>query len=263
MRKTCILTALMVSVLIPSYIYALGPNTVDSVAIIDGQVKTVDIDVLAVTTDKIADGNVTESKLAPNAITTGKLADLSVNSTKIVDFSITDAKLSAGAVTGGKIADGAVTDAKIMGPISPNKIGVVQAASILSRNTQALDSGEWPIVLNEEGFDYGGLAIVAPSGNMSIKFMESGLYSMYVWLDFGDIPMGNQVGYRMKLNGNTWDHFYQNGIGGGLPTQIYTSTFALFYAGDELTLYGYQNTGGPITLRSWAQFGVAKIGNIQ
>lgn len=114
MRKIVILTALMTFYVsaIPSLTYALGPNTVDSAAIIDGQVKTVDIDALAVTTGKIADG----------AITTGKLADWSVDSSKIIDFSVTDTKISSNAVTTSKIQDGAVTNAKISGPVDAEKI---------------------------------------------------------------------------------------------------------------------------------------------
>lgn len=84
MKKISMLAGLMMFFVnaIPSFTYALGPNTVDSAAIIDGQVKTIDIDGLAVTTDKIADG----------------------------------------AVTNAKIADGAVTDAKVTGPISASKL---------------------------------------------------------------------------------------------------------------------------------------------
>lgn len=65
MRRNFILMTLMMSLVnaIPSYTFALGPNTVDSAAIIDGQVKTADIDVLAVTTGKIGDGAVTDTKI--------------------------------------------------------------------------------------------------------------------------------------------------------------------------------------------------------
>lgn len=114
MRRIVILMALMMFLVnaIPSYTFALGPNTVDSAAIVDGQVKTADINALAVTTEKIADG----------AITTGKLAGWSVNSSKIVDYSITDTKMSSNAVITSKIQDGAVTNTKISGPVDAEKI---------------------------------------------------------------------------------------------------------------------------------------------
>lgn len=47
----------------PSFTYALGPNTVDSAAIIDGQVMTSDIAAFAVTTAKIANGAVTDANI--------------------------------------------------------------------------------------------------------------------------------------------------------------------------------------------------------
>lgn len=217
-----------------------------------GCVNTTDLAASAVETAKIADLNITEGKIATGAVTNGKLADLS----------ITDAKIADAAVTTSKIADGAVNDAKIIGPISPNKMGVIQTAMIANRYAQPLENGLSPIVLNEVKYDSGGLVVVDPlNGNMSIKIKEPGIYAVYVWVQFSSIPVGNQAGFVIKVNGSQWDYFYQNGVGGGLPTPLYTTTFDSFNVDDELTLHGYQNTGGPATINGWAQFGVAKISN--
>src|SRR6266702_5187497 len=80
-----------------------GANTVNSAAIIDGEVKTADIAIGAVTNSRLF-GNISGSKISTGAITAPKIAD--------------------GAVGTAALATGAVTDVKISGVISTAKLPV-------------------------------------------------------------------------------------------------------------------------------------------
>jgi hypothetical protein len=99
------------------------PNSVDSAAIIDGAVATVDLHDLAVTNTKlggsavsagkIQTGAVSNTKIAPGAVTSGKIAPGAVTNTGLADGSVGTGKLISGAVTNGKLADGSVTHSKL------------------------------------------------------------------------------------------------------------------------------------------------------
>ena len=75
--------------------------------------KTDDINDLAITKDKIRDGNVTTEKLAEGAVSTDKLPDGAIKTEKIADNNVTTSKLADGAVSTSKIADQNVTKEKI------------------------------------------------------------------------------------------------------------------------------------------------------
>jgi hypothetical protein len=121
-----------------------GSNTVNSAAIVDGSVATVDIANKAVTAVKIADATITAAQIANKTVTASKIADETITAVQIAGGAVTDAKISglistsklnvgttAGTVASGNhthiigttnIADGAVIDSKISGPISSAKI---------------------------------------------------------------------------------------------------------------------------------------------
>jgi hypothetical protein len=134
-----------------SYATWLAPaNSVNSQAIIDGQVTTPDLAQNAIRADEhcslyfgcigskeIASGAVASSEIAPGAVGNSQLANASVNSQKIVLGSIlsnriapraigTD-QLAPDAVTGAKVKDGSLTAADIAG-------GIPQAEAYIARN---------------------------------------------------------------------------------------------------------------------------------
>src|SRR3989442_1937775 len=89
------------------------PNTVDSAAIIDGQVKKADIGFGAVTYSKILHDSIDSSKIVNLSVKLDDLAANSVNSSKVVDNSLTADDLAASSVGTSEIADGAIGKADI------------------------------------------------------------------------------------------------------------------------------------------------------
>ena len=92
---------------------AYAADTVFSTDIVDGEVRTADLDGHAVTANKLApgavgttrlgDGVVTEPKLADGAVATAKLGQIAVTNDKLATFAVTNDKLAADAVTSSKI----------------------------------------------------------------------------------------------------------------------------------------------------------------
>lgn len=78
-----------------------------------GQVQTVDLADVAVTTGKLANLSVDTSKLANLAVDASKLADSSVESTKIANLAVGSAAIAALAVGTAHIQDAAIVTAKI------------------------------------------------------------------------------------------------------------------------------------------------------
>jgi hypothetical protein len=126
-----------------SYAAWLAPaDSVNSAAIIDGQVTTPDLAQNVIRADEncalyygcwgskeIANGAVASSEIAGGAVGNTQLADASVNSQKIVLGSILgnriapqaigNSQLAPDAVTGDKVKDGSITAADIAGGIPP------------------------------------------------------------------------------------------------------------------------------------------------
>ena len=90
-------------------------GNIESINIKDLNVTTAKLDDGAVTTVKIADANITTSKIADGNVTTSKIADSNVTTSKIADSAITNAKIANDAITNSKIADDAVQAENING----------------------------------------------------------------------------------------------------------------------------------------------------
>lgn len=114
---------------------AIGPNSVTSASIVNGQVLTVDIGAGAVTNTELGNNSVSTAKIQANAVTNTEIANNAVTSAKINNGDVDTPDLKADAVTSAKIKDGevdtqdlkddAVTSGKIKnGTIKNEDIGV-------------------------------------------------------------------------------------------------------------------------------------------
>lgn len=130
------------------YFRQLSDGSVDSTTIGNGEVKTVNINNGAVSTDKLADNSVTSAKIKDGEVKTNDLANGAVTNAKIADGAITSGKIgngevkdvnietvSANKVTGtistSQIANGAVTGEKIAsGTITNDKIASVSVSKL-------------------------------------------------------------------------------------------------------------------------------------
>lgn len=120
MKKKCVAlltVAATLSVTSTSFAALAGANTVNSAAIIDGQVATADLANGAVTAAKIATGTITGSLLATGTIT----------GTQLAAGAVTAAKIATGTITGAQLAAGAVADANVS-DVSMGKVTGLQAA---------------------------------------------------------------------------------------------------------------------------------------
>lgn len=81
--------------------------------IADGAISTAKLADMAVTVGKIVDGAITELKIDTNAITSTKIADNAITTPKLIAGAITTSKIYAGAITANEIAAEAVVAAKI------------------------------------------------------------------------------------------------------------------------------------------------------
>jgi hypothetical protein len=147
---------------LPSAIAAMlaEPNTVNSEAIIDGQVKKADIGFNAVTYSKILRNSIDSSKIIDESV---KLPDLASNS---VDSS----KISDGAVTPPKLADGITAISKVAGPASTITLSST-LQDIVSTSVLISTDSEIALVLDMT-LESGGFTI--QSGTVQIALSSTG-----------------------------------------------------------------------------------------
>ena len=120
-----------------------GPGTIDSTAITDGSVDTIDLANDAVDSTKLADGAVTADKIAADA----------VNSSKILD----------GSIATGDLANSSVTDAKLAGSISDSKLSTITTAGKVSNTATTATNSNTPnsIVSRDASGDFTAGTITA------------------------------------------------------------------------------------------------------
>ena len=90
-----------------------GGPCVDSIDIINGEVKTIDLADSAVTSAKIADGTIARIDIALDAINASKILDESIRTADIGSLQVTGRVIAADAVTASKIAADAVGSSEI------------------------------------------------------------------------------------------------------------------------------------------------------
>lgn len=133
---------------------ALAALTVGTAQIIDRNVTTAKIALLAVTAAELADNAVTQLKMSDNSVGTAEIIDASVTAIKlaldsvtqakmandsvgtaeIINANVTEPKLADDSVSTRTIQDGAVTAAKLdAGVVNSNSIIMIQASRVLSQ----------------------------------------------------------------------------------------------------------------------------------
>lgn len=95
---------LLLMLLAAPVLAAAAANSINSAAIIDGQVKTADLAAGAVGPKKLKTGAVNSAKIADGAVASVDLANSAVNSAKIADGAVQTADLANGAVTDSKLS---------------------------------------------------------------------------------------------------------------------------------------------------------------
>jgi hypothetical protein len=99
-------------------------------------------------------------------------------------------------------------------------------------------------------------------GGYNLKINDTGVYTVNIYLNFGNNPNGQRGFQITSNNGQLWRQYY-NAVGGDLPNVI-TATYTLkLMAGDVLRLLAYQNTGSTLTMGNWNQMSVTKIGELK
>ncbi len=104
---------LLLSMMALPALAVLAANTVNSAAIINGQVRTPDLADGAVTSAKIKNGQVKRADLRLGSVASGRIADNAVTTAKIRNGHVRSADIAIGAVLSGRIANNAITSAKI------------------------------------------------------------------------------------------------------------------------------------------------------
>ena len=92
---------------------AYAANTVFSTDIVDGEVKTADLDADAVTTFKLGNGAVHTNNLGVNSVTGDKVAADAIGSGSVNDESLTSNDLATNSVNATEVADGAIDSGEI------------------------------------------------------------------------------------------------------------------------------------------------------
>jgi hypothetical protein len=92
---------------------AYAANTVFSTDIVDGEVKTEDLNTGAVTSTKVADGAIGQAQLATGAVGSGQLAPGAVGSGQLAPGAVGSGQLAPGAVGSGQLAADGVDASKV------------------------------------------------------------------------------------------------------------------------------------------------------
>lgn len=143
---------------------------INSDAIIDNAVSSIDFANGAVTTAKIADGAVETGDISNQAVDTNKLGGTVDLSTKTITYRpFLDGDFSSGAIPGGKLATGAATDNLGYTPL--NKLGDTIQGTLILQNGSVMS----PDGANTSGIRIDGQDIqIRTSGTSRLQFDSSG-----------------------------------------------------------------------------------------
>jgi uncharacterized protein YjbI with pentapeptide repeats len=116
---------------------AYAANTVFSTDIVDGEVKTADLDTNSVRTSGIAAGRVQSADVKNDSLTGGDITDSSLTGTEIAHSSLTGADLASASIEEGNLSPESVTGSEpatarlLAAPCVPGSLGRVQRSDLL------------------------------------------------------------------------------------------------------------------------------------
>ncbi len=166
-------TLLLISMLAFPALAVVAANTINSRAIINGQVRTPDLAGNAVTSAKIKNGQVKKADIALQAIASGRIRDGAVTNSKIGIGAVGPGRIAIGAVRSGRIANSAITSAKIRNGTIKNADISGSAAISDSKIKYSTRTGYLSIPVSElsplfNSYDYGkGTVLYMLSGSGS------------------------------------------------------------------------------------------------
>jgi len=135
-NTTALMAAALLTLPATSFAAMAGANTVNSAAIVDGSIATVDIANLAITSAKIANGAVTATQLGAAAVTNAKLAAGAVTDATISDVAM--GKVTGLATALGNKADLAAVNTALAGKAAVNHSHLIGNTAIV-----ATEGGEY------------------------------------------------------------------------------------------------------------------------
>jgi hypothetical protein len=173
--------------------YAVGANSVNSRAIINGQVKTVDLAKNSVNSAKLADGKVKGIDLADGSVGSKDLADGSVGTTDIADGGVGPEDISESAVGSSQLGQiltvtqtsVATTDAD--GSTNGGDVGLVATGATCPSGSRVLSGGaEW----------------VDPSSGSVLKnlYIHTSRRSGNGWFVRGVVDFGAQGNVKLRVS---------------------------------------------------------------
>jgi hypothetical protein len=149
---------------------AYAANTVFSIDIVDGEVKSADIAGAAVTNSKLGPNSVGSGKIIDGDVANADLANDSVNSANVVSESLTQSDLGYDSVNATEVADSAINsdeienDSLLAGDLAGASVGSEELAS--NAVTGAKVAGNTLTTADIAGADVNGGGITVPAGSV-------------------------------------------------------------------------------------------------
>ena len=183
-----------------------GANTISSVDIINGEVKTADIGPLAVTGSKLATDSVGSGRIINGAVTSADVADDSLRTEDIFDGQIRAIDVAFGTLRGDEIQDGTVGG----GDISDNDVkGVDIDESSLGEvpSATAADAAAIGHALDQAQIEVNTNSVVVPGGSQDDSNGNGVLRGVSVFCDTavvgGDVAIGGGAYWSGNANSNS------------------------------------------------------------
>ncbi len=177
----------------PYALFSNGADFADTAGladdVIDFAIDDIDINIGAVTSDKIAADAVTASKLADSSVTSAAIATGAITAIDIATDAVTASEIAANAVAGSELADNSVGIDNLIGGQFFN--GVIGGVALNANSCGTFD------ISFAAGFQQGDFVMVNVAGTLPSNMMISAL----------GVPSDDVVRFRICNNGTTTQSF--------------------------------------------------------